>query len=158
MGTIPHDICLLTSVEHFIVPANDLMGALPDCFGDMTDLMELHVTGNFLDTLPNNLHALPNLTRLSLASNNFGGNMNQLFRGARSGEPMFPKLRTLDLHSNNLVGRVPDSTLASIGTLKAVNIANNPDMFGSLDTMCDSVRVYLAQADCDITCECCSGC
>ena len=158
MGTIPPDVCLLANVQHFIVPANDLIGALPECFGSITSLMEIHVTGNFLDTLPTNLHTLPNLTRLSLASNNFGGNMNRLFRGARAGTPTFPQLRTLDLHSNNLVGRVPDSLLASIETLKAVNIANNPAMFGSLDTMCDSVRVFLAQADCDIVCECCSGC
>jgi hypothetical protein len=65
--------------------------------------------------------------------------MNRLFSGAQSGVPVFPQLRTLDLHSNHLSGQIPDSTLASIKTLKAVNIANNPNMYGSLNTLCDSV-------------------
>jgi hypothetical protein len=65
--------------------------------------------------------------------------MNRLFSGVQSGVPVFPQLRTLDLHSNHLPGQIPDSTLASIKTLKAVNIANNPNMYGSLNTLCDSV-------------------
>ncbi|KAL3903449.1 MAG: hypothetical protein SGILL_010441, partial [Bacillariaceae sp.] len=157
IGVIPHDVCLMTSMQHFIVPANDLIGALPDCFGDMTNLQELHVTGNFLDSLPTMLYSLPNLTRLSLASNNFRGNMRSLFNGAQEGEPIFPQLRTLDLHSNRISGRVPDGKLATISTLKALNIANNPDTFGSLTSVCSDVRLYLASADCDVECTCCVG-
>lgn len=157
MGVIPHDVCLLAEMQHFIVPANDLIGALPDCFGEMMNLKELHVTGNFLDSLPTTLYSLPGLTRLSLASNNFGGSMNALFKGAQEGEPIFPQLRTLDLHSNRISGRVPDSTLATISTLKALNIANNPDAYGSLNTVCSDVRLYLASADCDVDCTCCVG-
>jgi hypothetical protein len=158
IGTIPHDICLLTSIERFIVPANELVGTFPDCFGEMVKLEEMYVTGNFLEGLPKTLYALPELTRLSLASNDFGGNIGHLWSGAQAGEAIFPKLETLDLHNNHLTGQVPDAQLAQIKTLKAMNFADNRDLSGSLDTVCTSVGLFLATADCDISCSCCINC
>jgi phosphatidylserine decarboxylase len=145
-------------LKNFIVPANDLVGTFPDCFGDMVNLQELHITGNFLEGLPTTLYSLPDLTRLSLAANDFGGSISNLWSGAQQGDVIFPKLQTLDLHSNRLSGQVPDAQLAQITTLKAMNIINNPDLSGSLNTMCSSVNVFMAMADCDIFCSCCSGC
>jgi hypothetical protein len=142
----------------FIVPANELVGSFPDCFGNMVKLEELHVTGNFLEVLPRTLYALPDLTRLSLSSNDFGGNINKLWSGAQDGEAIFPKLETLDMYSNQLTGQVPDAQLAQISTLKAMNFANNPDLRGSLDNVCSSVGVILATAGCDISCPCCNSC
>lgn len=145
-------------MKQFIIPANELVGAFPTCFGNITALQEVHVTGNFLENLPTNLHRLPDLTRLSLASNDFGGSVSELFMGTQEGSVVFPKLQTLDLHSNSLGGVIPDKQLASISTLKAVNLVNNPNLWGSLDTACRSKDLLLATADCDISCSCCKNC
>ncbi|KAG7359852.1 leucine rich repeat LRR-containing protein [Nitzschia inconspicua] len=158
IGSLPHDICLLTSMKNFIVTANVLVGTFPDCFGDMTGLQELHVTGNFLDGLPTTLYRLPDLTRLSLAANDFRGGIGNLWSGAQQGEAIFPKLQTLDLHSNNLSGPIPGTQLAQITTLKAVNLFNNPNLYGSLNEMCSSVNLFMATADCNISCSCCRNC
>jgi hypothetical protein len=145
-------------MERFIVPANELVGTFPDCFGEMVKLEELHITGNFLESLPRTLYSLPDLTRLSLSSNDFGGNIGNLWSGAQEWETIFPKLETLDLHSNRLTGQVPDEKLAQITTLKAINFVNNPGLRGSLDDVCSTVSVFLAVADCDISCSCCKYC
>jgi Leucine rich repeat/Leucine Rich Repeat len=145
-------------MERFIIPANELVGSFPDCFGDMVKLQEIHITGNFLEGLPRTLYALPDLTRLSLASNDFGGNIGSLWSGAQEGEAMFPKLETLDLYNNRLTGQVPDAQLAQITSLKAMNLGENPNLIGSLDAVCSSSGLFLVTADCDISCSCCNNC
>lgn len=148
----------MTSIENFIAPANDLVGTFPDCFGNMVALQELHLTGNFLEGLPKTLYSLPDLERLSLAANDFGGSLSQLWSGAQEEEDIFPKLQTLDLHSNRLSGDIPDTGLARLKSLKAMNIFNNLALSGSLNTMCSSVNVLITTADCDISCSCCQNC
>ena len=45
-GTIPEDICLLTSLEEFRVPNNHLEGTLPACLASLLSLVILEADGN----------------------------------------------------------------------------------------------------------------
>jgi len=158
MGTLPNDICLLTSMESFITSANTLVGQFPSCFGRMSNLKEIHVNANFFTgSLPQGLHNLQDLMRLTLSFNNFNGDLGALFNGARSEGPVFPKLQTLDLHTNGLKGLIPDDSLAGLTNLKALTLDNNPGLFGSMTTTCSAGNVYLASADCNkVNCPCCT--
>ena len=160
MGTVPEDICLLSSLETFITSANDLLGRFPSCFGNLSNLQEIHINANlFSGNLPSGLHKLPNLTRLTLSSNAFSGRVNSLFSQVETGDVVFPSLQALNLDSNGLGGTIPDTQLADIGSLKALTIDNNPGLSGSLNSVCTESNAFLVTADCSkVSCTCCGNC
>ncbi|XP_078689179.1 uncharacterized protein LOC144920722 [Branchiostoma floridae x Branchiostoma belcheri] len=89
-------------------------------FANLTSLEVLDLSQNNFDTLTalpfENLH---NLTRLDLSFNRIPSIPNRLFK-------YLPKLRTLKLHSNRQLGKLPRNVFGFLQNLEKLNLEDNP--------------------------------
>ncbi|KAL7181328.1 hypothetical protein ACSBR1_040250 [Camellia fascicularis] len=112
-GQIPN-IANLSKVAYFTLRRNHFIGQFPCWVANLTQLVCLNIshTGTLLIWLYN----LPSLKYLSLASNEFTGQIYEFQKGN--------KLRNIDLNGNQLEGRVPRS-LATCRHLEVLDFGNN---------------------------------
>ncbi|CAD6243608.1 unnamed protein product [Miscanthus lutarioriparius] len=134
-GVIPPRIGSLTNLASITLDSNYLTGGIPAALGNITTLQvvsftqnrlngkipheELSLTSNMLgNKLPSNIgDALPNLTILFLADNNFDGHIP-----ASLGNPK--GLENLDLSSNHFTGQIP-SSIGNLSQLQLLSLEGN---------------------------------
>lgn len=135
------------------------MVEIPSCLPKLSELNELDLRGNdYVGELPSNLYAMPSLTSLQLSDNEFEGSIDRLFPKAKSNDPIFPNLRTLNLANNNLSGKIPENTLRKLPNLEALILNGNKQLSGSLNEMCKGDELSRIDADCDVvSCKCCTS-
>ncbi|KAK6928099.1 Leucine-rich repeat [Dillenia turbinata] len=142
-GQIPRDIGLMcNSLKLFDASRNQIMGSIPDSFGNMVSLVALNLSWNLLQgQIPYSLGQIKTLKYLSLAGNNLTGsipsNLGQsyslevldLSSNLLSGEILkgvvnLRNLRVLLLNNNKFTGKIP-SALANVTTLATFNVSFN---------------------------------
>jgi hypothetical protein len=149
----------LTTLETIAMPGNRLSGTVPtDIFKNNTGLMLMTVAGNSLTgPIPSEISAATKMYELKLSQNQLTGTIPpaigglvQLskhfiivsidayhFRFAFSLCPCGFLVRiteTLELHSNKLVGAIPDE-LYSLSKLETMSIKENPGMNGTISPL-----------------------
>uniref|UniRef100_A0A8C0N774 Leucine-rich repeat protein SHOC-2 n=2 Tax=Canis lupus familiaris TaxID=9615 RepID=A0A8C0N774_CANLF len=82
-----------------------------------SDTLELHLEGNFLHRLPNEVSTLRHLQAIDLSRNQFRDFPEQL--------TTLPALETINLEENNIVD-VPVEKLAAMPALRSINLRFNP--------------------------------
>ncbi|XP_020538911.1 probable LRR receptor-like serine/threonine-protein kinase At1g53440 isoform X2 [Jatropha curcas] len=114
----------------------NLAGVLPNELGNLTHLVELDLTRNYINgTIPTSLARLPNLRILSLLANRLSGSIPLEIGNIAT-------LEELVLEDNLLGGHIPPN-LGNLRSLKRLLLsANNftgaiPDTFGNLKSLTD---------------------
>ncbi|KAK3423809.1 hypothetical protein EUGRSUZ_F00574, partial [Eucalyptus grandis] len=166
-GEIPSSICQLSSLLELALSYNNLLGIVPPCFGNITNLELLNLISNklqgplprslvkwanlstlllgyngFNDIFPHWLKA-PHLHYLGLRSNNFHGRINLI-----AFELSFPALRYLLISNNNLIGWCPMKVFSNT-SLHIIDLSNNK--FGVPIPLLSPVTMYYSIANNVIT-------
>eukprot|EP00978_Attheya_sp_CCMP212_P031039 scaffold116001_cov53-Attheya_sp.AAC.1 len=169
-GTLPSELCALTSLQHLDLGNQLITGTLPSCFSKLQNLIRFELDDNAVTgTVPYGLLAIPTLTHVEMYANQFDGNLDGLFalpegfdensetakgsllklivdRNSLTGTiptevGEFTKLNVLKLHDNNLTGDIP-SELNELDELEVCELNGN---------------VFTLLPDCNIACDCCDG-
>ncbi|GLT40351.1 hypothetical protein SLA2020_144930 [Shorea laevis] len=102
-GNVPFGFPEGYGIQNLNLHGNQIDGLLPRSLVNCSDLEVLDVGNNNIeDTFPHWLESLPDLQVLVLRSNKFHG-----FVQSTKESPSFPKLRVLDLSSNDFLGPLP---------------------------------------------------
>ncbi|GKV44524.1 hypothetical protein SLEP1_g51700 [Rubroshorea leprosula] len=102
-GNIPFGFPKGCGLRNLNLHGNQMDGPLPRSLAHCSELEVLDVGNNSIeDTFPSWLESLPDLQVLVLRSNKFHG-----FVQSTKESPSFPKLRVLDLSSNDFLGPLP---------------------------------------------------
>lgn len=118
---LPESFCNLKKLEHLDFTRNDLgagykgLDALPECFGNLTNLQTLTFYYNSLEGIPNTFKNLQNLLTLDLSVNNLKSFPNTVFE--------LKKLKNLNLRKNK-IDFVPDS-FESFTELSVLDLGSN---------------------------------
>uniref|UniRef100_A0A8P0SW31 Leucine rich repeat containing 20 n=2 Tax=Canis lupus familiaris TaxID=9615 RepID=A0A8P0SW31_CANLF len=108
----------VTDQIHLITLANNELKSLTSKFmTTFCQLRELHLEGNFLHRLPNEVSTLRHLQAIDLSRNQFRDFPEQL--------TTLPALETINLEENNIVD-VPVEKLAAMPALRSINLRFNP--------------------------------
>lgn len=133
-GTLPPGLSTLQKLEVLRLSRNEIVGDLPDVYGELKSLRELALNENKLDDfLPATLGKLSNLEILNLSQNQFRGRIPGNFGKLQN-------LRVIDLSNNLLTDAIPDS-LGEISNLRSLNLSSNmltgriPHGLGRLDSL-----------------------
>ncbi|GLT40070.1 hypothetical protein SLA2020_142280 [Shorea laevis] len=121
-GNIPSGFPKLCGLRNLNLRGNQMDGLLPRSLVNCRMLGVLDVGNNNIeDTFPHWLESLPDLQVLVLRSNKFHG-----FVQSTKESPSFPKLRVLDLSSNDFLGPLP---LRYMENFKAMMDSHGEDGF-----------------------------
>ncbi|XP_051009072.1 leucine-rich repeat-containing protein 20 [Acomys russatus] len=103
---------------HLITLANNELKSLTSKFmTTFSQLRELHLEGNYLYRLPNEVSSLQHLKTINLSRNQFQDFPEQL--------TTLPALETINLEENGIVD-VPVEKLATMPSLRVINLRLNP--------------------------------
>ncbi|KAK7393227.1 hypothetical protein VNO78_21771 [Psophocarpus tetragonolobus] len=104
VGTLSCDMMTkLVNLEVLELSNNNLIGSLPDCFGQLIKLKALFLSSNhFLGVIPKSLEKLVSLKYIDLSRNSLSGTIPQSI-------DQLQKLNTFYLSNNNLHGKIPNS-------------------------------------------------
>lgn len=155
---LPENISRLSKLKTMVLTTCMLHGQIPPSIGNMTSLIDLELSGNYLSgRVPRELGRLKNLQQLELYYNELEGeipgelgDLTELrdldmsvnkFRG-RIPESIcrLPKLEVFQLYNNSLVGEIP-SVIANSTTLNTLSLYDNmltgevPQNLGRSSTM-----------------------
>ncbi|KAK9033818.1 hypothetical protein V6N11_050002 [Hibiscus sabdariffa] len=115
-GELSIDFLHATQLRSLKIGGNKLEGKLPTSLANCTKLEVLDLGNNMIhDTFPFWLEKLPSLKVLILRGNKFYGTITKT-----DSEHGFPKLRILDIASNNFLGRLPTEFLHSLKALMQI--------------------------------------
>lgn len=163
-GTLPPGLSTLQNLEVLRLSRNEIVGDLPDVYGELKSLRELSLNENQLDDfLPATLGNLPNLEILNLSSNRFRGRIpgslgklqklrvidlsdNLLTDVIPDSVGEILNLRNLNLSSNELTGRIPHG-LGRLDSLQSVNFSNN-NLLGPLSPL--AAQRFATLASCSL--------
>nr|QAS62460.1 LRR receptor-like serine/threonine-protein kinase EFR [Sedum alfredii] len=118
VGRIPPQFTSLSKLTYFSAARNSLNGEMPNVFRNfsyLTDLV-LHVN-NFHGQIGDSLHGLSSLRILSLWSNNFHGTITPLYN--------MSSLETLDISSNQFIGRLEQDLNKCFPKLTSLSLSTN---------------------------------
>ncbi|KAK9056605.1 hypothetical protein SSX86_023967 [Deinandra increscens subsp. villosa] len=122
---LPEDISRLTKLKSMILSTCMVSGPIPKSIGNMTSLVDLELSGNFLvGSVPAEISLLRNLQQLELYYNQLVGeipaelgnlteltdidiSVNQLTGSIPESICRLPKLRVLQFYNNSLTGQIP---------------------------------------------------
>jgi Leucine-rich repeat (LRR) protein len=159
-GTLPSELCALTSLEHLDLGNQLITGTLPSCFSKLQNLIRFELDDNAVTgSVPYGLLAIPTLKDVEIYANQFDGNLDDLFalpdgfdensetaRGSLRTLKVdrckltgsipteigeFTKLYVLGLHDNNLTGDIP-TELNELDELQELNLFNNDQLNGEV--------------------------
>ncbi|KAK3423792.1 hypothetical protein EUGRSUZ_H00987 [Eucalyptus grandis] len=125
---------------------NNLSGTIPQCFGNLTELLILDLSNNSLSgTVPSWFGNItyPLLDHLDLQSNKFHGRINFI-----AIELSFPALRYLFISNNNFTGQWPTKVFSNT-SLEVIDLSNNK--FGGPIPLPSSMTMYYSIASNVIT-------
>ena len=119
-------------LEVLILDRNHLQGTLPSELSMLTELKILDLSHNFLSgTIPYDLSALSKLQYVDLSHNMFSVINDNMDVDWSYRNPVpelffrFPKVKYLDLSSNNFDGEIPNDTPVRMQNLQHLNLQNN---------------------------------
>ncbi|PWA35051.1 leucine-rich repeat protein [Artemisia annua] len=148
--SIPISLCRWTDMEYLDLSRNRLTGRIPECLGNMWNLVSMQFSSNqlsgvipssilpqssmlrtlnlndnhFTGELPRELWSLRGLNILDLGDNAFSGNISEWIGENLTNLGVFRYVINMDLSSNNLVGEIPVE-LMSLSALVGLNLSNN---------------------------------
>ncbi|KAK6130786.1 hypothetical protein DH2020_035474 [Rehmannia glutinosa] len=155
---LPENVSNLAKLKSMVLTTCMLHGQIPTIVGNMTSLMDLELSGNYLaGRVPRELGLLKNLKQLELYYNQLEGeipgelgNLTELIDLDMSVNKFvgkipesicrLPKLRVLQLYNNSLVGEIP-GVIANSTTLNTLSLYSNfltghvPQNLGKSSTM-----------------------
>ncbi|KAL8513151.1 hypothetical protein ACS0TY_019367 [Phlomoides rotata] len=147
-GEIPHSISNCAHLKTLDLATNRFTGLVPECFGNLISLRELHLYSNLLNSsIPSGLWRLKDLLVLDLSSNSLTGflplemgnlmaahninlSMNNMSQSIPNTIGNLRRLVNLSLAHNRLEGSIPVS-VGSMISLVALDLSNN-DLSGSI--------------------------
>uniref|UniRef100_A0A5B7BFP3 Protein kinase domain-containing protein n=1 Tax=Davidia involucrata TaxID=16924 RepID=A0A5B7BFP3_DAVIN len=139
---LPENFSRLKRLESMILTTCMVHGPIPASIGNMTSLVDLELSGNFLvDHIPAELGLLKNLQQLELYYNQLVGNIpeelgnltelidldmsvNKLTGNVPESICRLPKLEVLQLYNNSLTGEIP-GVIANSTTLTILSLYGN---------------------------------
>ncbi|KAE8716453.1 HAESA-like 1 isoform 2 [Hibiscus syriacus] len=143
VGSLPHSLATMPSLQNLILFGNNFSGEIPSSFGQFQRLEYLNLAENLLDgTIPVVLGNISTLKELDLAYNPFFPthirseldnltNLEQLFlagcniiRQIPSSFGRLVHLRNLDLSLNRLTGSIP-SSISELKNIDQIELYNN---------------------------------
>ncbi|CAN0920184.1 Receptor-like protein EIX2 [Linum grandiflorum] len=128
-SSIPAWLSNLTSLTKLDLNTNSFSGSITIDFGKLASLEDLHLSlNNFSGPIPLSLGNLCKLKKLRLAAATFIGDISD-FLNAFSGCSTV-SLEMLDLNSNDLIGKIPDS-IGLLKKMKHLDLAYN-SLWGSI--------------------------
>ncbi|XP_057490489.1 receptor protein-tyrosine kinase CEPR1-like [Actinidia eriantha] len=139
---LPENFSRLTKLKSMVLTTCMVSGFIPASIGNMTSLIDLELSGNFLvGQIPVQLGLLKNLQQLELYYNQLDGeipeelgNLSELIDLDMSVNKLtgeipesicrLPKLEVLQLYNNSLAGEIPDA-IANSTTLTTLSLYDN---------------------------------
>ncbi|XP_038714900.1 receptor protein-tyrosine kinase CEPR1-like [Tripterygium wilfordii] len=137
------DISMLIKLKYLILATCNVHGQIPASIGNMTSLVDLELSGNFLTgQIPAELGLLKNLQQLELYYNyelsgsipeelgnlteliDLDISVNKLMGKIPESICRLPKLQVLQLYNNSLTGELP-SVIANSKTLRILSLYDN---------------------------------
>eukprot|EP01117_Protostelium_nocturnum_P002673 TRINITY_DN1349_c0_g1_i2.p1 TRINITY_DN1349_c0_g1~~TRINITY_DN1349_c0_g1_i2.p1 ORF type:complete len:889 (+),score=156.70 TRINITY_DN1349_c0_g1_i2:101-2767(+) len=116
-GTISKSLEKFSKLIIFEQPNNRFQGQIPDVFYSMKGLSYVNLMGNSLNgTLPLSLLTSASLFTLKLQNNQLSGNLNGI---------NLTNIRALQIDSNALSGRIPDSLLLNSRNVVTLTMGSN---------------------------------
>lgn len=112
-GTLPHEIGLLSELNHLYLDYNQITSSIPHEIESLTNLLTLSIANNQLTgIIPSSINNLNNLTKIYLSNNQLSGSIPTELSSLTN-------LETLFLYNNQLSGNIPASfsQLASLANL-----------------------------------------
>ncbi|XP_038991788.1 receptor-like protein 7 [Hibiscus syriacus] len=126
LGKLSFDLLQATQLRSLKIGGNKFEGKLPRSLANCTKLEVLDLGNNMVhDAFPFWLAKLPSLKVLILRANRFYGTISE-----SNAESDFPKLRILDIASNNFSG---DLSVEFLQSLKAMTMITDGDQANKLD-------------------------
>jgi len=122
-----------TSVTEIRLYDHYLVGTLPDSLPNLTNLLYLDLSGNYLTGIPASLGSMPNLTHLILDDSDLSGSIPTTLGSVAT-------LQWINLENNELTGSIP-SSLGGLAFLRFINFSFNqlsgsiPASLGSLSSI-----------------------
>ncbi|XP_071710171.1 receptor protein-tyrosine kinase CEPR1 [Rutidosis leptorrhynchoides] len=139
---LPDDIYKLKKLKSMILSTCMVSGSIPKTIGNMTSLVDLELSGNYLvGPVPKEIGLLKNLQQLELYYNGLVGNIpdelgnltgltdidlsvNKLTGSLPESVCRLPNLEVLQMYNNSLTGNIP-RVLEDSKTLKMLSIYSN---------------------------------
>ncbi|XVF48417.1 hypothetical protein PTKIN_Ptkin03bG0188500 [Pterospermum kingtungense] len=116
-GPLPNNIVNFGRLEVLDLSGNNFSGEIPAAIGSLVSLQVLNLAGNGFElSIPTGIRC-QSLVSLDLSSNSLNGSLPHDFGAA------FPKLKTLNLASNEIYGKETD--FAEMKSLTSLNISGN---------------------------------
>ena len=154
VGAIPSELSELTRMKQLALGNNRLSGAIPSQLGLLKQSASLLALANNMlsSSIPSQLGQMGALTQMDLRNNTLTG-------AIPSELGMLDQLEALFLGDNQLVGTLSPElgTLAMNGSLKDVDLQNNPLLTGTLPSELCQTQLYfscLPNGLCGCGCNC----
>ncbi|KAG9441194.1 hypothetical protein H6P81_017048 [Aristolochia fimbriata] len=113
----------LSNLKVFDMNINQLSGELPDWFGGLKSLVQLHLGNNNLrGSIPSSVWSLQHLQSIDLSGNQLNGSVPQTLG-------QLSELQVLDLSLNNLGGSLTEAHFLLLQKLKILKLASNSFIF-----------------------------
>ncbi|KAI3508951.1 hypothetical protein L1887_23973 [Cichorium endivia] len=115
---LPDDIFRLTKLRSMILSSCMVSGSIPKSIGNMTSLVDLELSGNYLvGPVPTEIGLLPNLKLIELYYNQLTGEIPEVLGN-------LTELTDIDMSVNKLTGSIPES-ICRLPKLRVLQFYNN---------------------------------
>jgi hypothetical protein len=132
-GILPSELIALTNLQRLILVGN-YGGTIPAAYGQFPQLQELALISDGLTgEIPGDLESLRSLRTLSIQGRNIGGNLPLRLSN-------LPVIESLTIRYTGLGGN-PPFQWGFLGTLRTLNISDNPNLSGPIPGQWTALRL-----------------